>query len=101
MMAAKAGKDGVITSKQFLKMMTMKSMNSAGDDDIKKAFGYFDDDKTGKISFDNLKRVVKEIDEKMTDEDIKQMIRDDDQDGDGMWNEQEFVRVMKRTDNFQ
>ena len=38
------------------------------------AFKVFDDDATGKISFQNLKRFAEEIGEKMSDFEIQQMI---------------------------
>merc|ERR1712216_626099 len=48
---------GTIGYEEFLKMMTHKILN---------AFRLFDDDETGKISFKNLKRVAKELGERMT-----------------------------------
>ena len=59
-------------------------------------FKLFDDDETGKISFRNLKRVAKELGENMTDEELQEMIDEADRDGDGMINEDEFFRVMKK-----
>ena len=66
-------------------------------EEILKAFRLFDDDETGKISFKNLKRVAKELGENMTDEELQEMIDEADRDGDGEINEEEFMRIMKKT----
>merc|ERR1712032_1519584 len=71
---------GTIEYEEFLKMMTHKILNRDPKDEILKAFRLFDDDETGKISFKNLKRVAKELGERMTDE--------------------EFLRIMKKTNLF-
>ncbi|KAB0376565.1 hypothetical protein FD755_011009 [Muntiacus reevesi] len=62
--------------------MTQKMSEKDTKEEILKAFKLFDDDETGKISFKNLKRVAKEL---------------ADRDGDGEVNEQEFLRIMKKT----
>ena len=54
----------------------------------------------GKISFKNLKRVAKELGENMTDEELQEMIDEADRDGDGEVNEEEFVRIMRKTTLF-
>merc|ERR1712224_1002035 len=69
-------------------------------EEILKAFRLFDDDETGKISFKNLKRVAKELGERMTDEELQEMIDEADRDGDGEVNEEEFLRIMKKTNLF-
>jgi hypothetical protein len=66
-------------------------------EEILKAFRLFDDDETGKISFKNLKRVAKELGENMTDEELQEMIDEAHRDGDGEINEEEFLRIMKKT----
>merc|ERR1739840_34361 len=71
-----------------------------GYEEILKAFRLFDDDETGKISFKNLKRVAKELGERMTDEELQEMIDEADRDGDGEVNEEEFLRIMKKTNLF-
>merc|ERR1712093_128049 len=69
-------------------------------EEIIKVFRLFDDDETGKISFKNLKRVAQELGENMTDEELQEMIDEADRDGDGEVNEEEFFRIMKRTNLF-
>jgi hypothetical protein len=54
-------------------MMTHKILNRDPKDEILKAFRLFDDDETGKISFKNLKRVAKELGERMTDEELQEV----------------------------
>merc|ERR1712039_244764 len=91
---------GTIGYPEFLKMMTHKILNRDPKDEILKAFRLFDDDETGKISFKNLKRVAKELGERMTDEELQEMIDEADRDGDGEVNEEEFLRIMKKTNLF-
>ncbi|XP_020637142.1 uncharacterized protein LOC110072832 isoform X1 [Pogona vitticeps] len=98
-MIAEIGKEGssVIEFEDFLTMMTQKMSEKDGKEEILKAFRLFDDDGTGKISFKNLKRVSKELGENLTDEELQEMIDEADRDGDGEINEQEFLRIMKKT----
>jgi len=65
-----------------------------------KAFRLFDDDNTGKISLKNLKRVARELGEAMTEEELQEMIDEADRNGDGEIDEEEFVRIMKKTNLF-
>ncbi|XP_061454497.1 centrin-2 isoform X1 [Rhineura floridana] len=88
---------GKITYHDFLGVMTQKMAEKDSKEEILKAFKLFDDDETGKISFKNLKRVAKELGENLTDEELQEMIDEADRDGDGEVNEQEFLRIMKKT----
>jgi len=69
-------------------------------EEILKAFRLFDDDSTGKISLRNLKRVARELGETMTDDELQEMIDEADRDNDGEISEEEFIRVMKKTNLF-
>merc|ERR1712182_92392 len=91
---------GTIGYPEFLAMMTHKILNKDPKDEILKAFRLFDDDETGKISFKNLKRVCKDLGERLTDAEIQEMITEADRDGDGEINEEEFLRIMKKTNLF-
>uniref|UniRef100_A0A663MAY9 Centrin 1 n=2 Tax=Athene cunicularia TaxID=194338 RepID=A0A663MAY9_ATHCN len=88
---------GKISFHDFLIVMTQKMAEKDSKEEILKAFKLFDDDETGKISFKNLKRVAKELGENLTDEELQEMIDEADRDGDGEVNEQEFLRIMKKT----
>merc|ERR1711906_36338 len=53
-------------------------------------------DKTGTVSFKNLKRVCQELGENMTDDELKEMMDWADKDGDGVLNEDEFINAVMR-----
>ena len=101
-MIADVDKDGsgVIEFPEFMEMMTQKMAERDPREEMMKAFRLFDDDETGKISFHNLRRVAKELGENMTDEEIQEMIDEADRDGDGEINEDEFMRIMRKTNLF-
>lgn len=98
-MVTEVDKDGTgkISFSDFLTVMTQKMAEKDSKEEILKAFRLFDDDETGKISFRNLKRVAKELGENLTDEELQEMIEEADRDGDGEVNQQEFLRIMKKT----
>ncbi|KAM6219483.1 centrin-1 [Rhynchocyon petersi] len=98
-MIADVDKEGTgrISFNDFLAVMTQKMSEKDTKEEILKAFKLFDDDETGKISLKNLKRVANELGENLTDEELQEMIDEADRDGDGEVNEEEFLRIMKKT----
>ncbi|XP_063223837.1 uncharacterized protein LOC134531815 isoform X2 [Bacillus rossius redtenbacheri] len=88
---------GMLSKEDFLSLMSDKMADKDSKEEILKAFRLFDDDETGKISFKNLKRVAKELGENLTDEELQEMIDEADKDGDGEINQDEFLRIMKKT----
>ena len=55
----------------------------------------FDKDGNGKISQQELKLVMKNLGENLTDEEINEMIREADDNGDGEVDYEEFVKMMQ------
>merc|ERR1712048_1203172 len=92
---------GKLSFDGFLTLMGSKMSEKDAKEEILKAFKLFDDDDTGKISFENLKRVANELGENLTDEELQEMIDEADRDGDGEVNQEEFLRIMKKTNLFQ
>merc|ERR1739848_251342 len=87
---------GEIGFPEFLAMMTHKILNKDPKDDMLKAFKLFDDDGTGVVTFKNLKRVAKESNQTLTDEELQEMLNDADKDGDGVLNEKEWLDMMEK-----
>lgn len=87
---------GSIDFEQFLDMMTAKMSDKDSQADIQEVFNLFDDDKTGKITLKNLKRVAKELGETMSDAELTEMIKRADTDEDGEINPDEFYMIMTK-----
>jgi len=60
-------------------------------------FDLLDEEGKGGISFQNLKNVVQEVEDRYTDTELQQMIDKVDRDGDGLISREDFYRVMKKT----
>ena len=70
------------------------------EEELRKSFRLYDTDDTGKISFENLKETAHDLGEDLTDEEIRDMIREADVDGDGEVNLEEFIKMMKNAQFF-
>ncbi|EIW73059.1 hypothetical protein TREMEDRAFT_19299, partial [Tremella mesenterica DSM 1558] len=88
------GEDGLLGWNAFLKIMTEKILSRDPKVDLKRAFSLFDDDKTGKISLKNLKRVARELGENLGEEELQAMIDEFDLDNDGEISLDEFMAIM-------
>ncbi|CAJ2631499.1 unnamed protein product [Trifolium pratense] len=86
--------NGTIEFGEFLNFMARKMKETEAEDELKEAFWVFDKDKDGYISPNELRSVLRIIGEKVTEEELEQMIKTADLDGDGLIDYQEFVRIM-------
>lgn len=91
-------KDGTgdIDFEEFLDLMTAGISNTDSKEDVQKVFNLFDDDKTGYISLQNLKRVSRDLGETMSDAELLEMIERADADEDGQISFEEFYTIMSR-----
>lgn len=63
--------------------MARKMKDTDSEEEIREAFKVFDRDNNGFISAAELRHVMTSIGEKLTDDEVDEMIREADQDGDG------------------
>uniref|UniRef100_A0A3Q7JEC7 EF-hand domain-containing protein n=1 Tax=Solanum lycopersicum TaxID=4081 RepID=A0A3Q7JEC7_SOLLC len=72
--------NGTIDFPEFLNLMARKMKDTDSEEELKEAF--------------RLRHVMTNLGEKLTDEEVDEMIREADVDGDGQINYDEFVKVM-------
>merc|ERR1719421_747705 len=79
---------------EFLSLMARKQKDQDIDDELIEAFKVFDTDKNGFISAGELREVMTNLGEKLTDEEVFDMVQEADSDKDGQINFEEFEVMM-------
>lgn len=89
---------GTIDFDEFIDMMTAKMSDKDTREDLKKVFDLFigDDESSDKIELKHLKRVAKELNEQMTEDELNEMITRADTDRDGKVSFDEFYNIMTK-----
>jgi len=73
--------------------MSRKLQDVDHEDEIRQAFKVFDKDGNGHITAAELKQVMANLGEKLTDGEVNAMMKEADTDGDGTISYTEFVKV--------
>ncbi len=82
-----ANKDGTIDFNEFLSLMSRRSKVSGAtmeQDELRHVFRVFDKDGNGTINLEELKTVMKNLGEGLSDEECRLMIKEADADGNGV-----------------
>ena len=85
----------IIVRGRFLTMMARKMKDTDSAEEIKEAFKVFDKDGNGFISAAELRHIMTNLGEKLTDEEVDEMINAVD-DGDGRLDYQEFIKLLTK-----
>jgi len=91
-------KSGQIDFNEFIDMMTAKMSDRDTREDLEKVFRLFlgDDDRADKITIKHLKRVARELNENMSDEELQEMITRADLNKDQGVDFEEFYQIMTK-----
>jgi calmodulin len=80
-------------------MMARKLRDTDSEEEIRDAFRVFDKDGNGFISASELRNVMTKLGEKLTDEEVDEMIREADGDGDGHVNYEGMILSLSKKSN--
>jgi len=89
--------DATIDMEEFFVVIAAKMNEKDGKEELMKGFKLFDKDGTGKLSLANFKAVAQEIGETLSEDELKAIIAEADEDNDGEISPEEFMAVMIRT----
>ncbi|XP_031100602.1 calmodulin-3-like [Ipomoea triloba] len=85
---------GTVDFNEFVGLMSKKLKDNEAEEEFKAAFRIFDKDHNGLISPDELRQVMKNLGQRLTDKEVEEMIKEADVDNDGQIDYHEFVKVM-------
>ena len=86
--------NGTIDFKEFLGLMARKMRDNDSEEELIEAFKVFDRDGNGLISNVELQHVMTSLGENITMDEVDEMIKEADLDGDGYINYEEFVKMI-------
>ncbi|RWV92272.1 hypothetical protein GW17_00045366 [Ensete ventricosum] len=92
MQAADFNSDGSLDFGEF-----MRVNKGISNRDLKHAFGMFDEDRDGRISAEEIRRMMEKLGESCSLEDCGRMVKHVDKNGDGLVDMEEFMAMMTGT----
>ncbi|XP_071540076.1 troponin C, isotype gamma-like [Panulirus ornatus] len=92
-------KDGKLNFDNFVNILSCYMVDDEEDDEamyeeLKEAFRLYDREGNGYITTSTLKEILKELDNKLTDEDLDGIVEEIDEDGSGTVDFDEFMEMM-------
>lgn len=85
---------GYIDLEEFFMLVTMKMSADEDERELKECFRVLDKERKGEIDVKELRWILKNLGDDLTEEDIDDMIADTDTDGSGFVDYDEFAKLM-------
>merc|ERR1712106_548098 len=92
--------NGTIDYEEFVEMMVKTADEEEIDEDISQAFKVFYRDGDGLISADEIRQTMDNLGEELTESEVKAMVAEADDNGDGLIDFTEFTKLMKNSFGF-
>ena len=92
--------EGVIRFNDFFEILGQKVSERDPVEEMKKAFMLLCEDGQERITLKSLRKTAEELGETMTKEELQEMIDEADYDRDGEIGEEDFIKIMKKTNLF-
>ena len=86
--------NGKLEFLEFCNLMDRQTKDISQEDELRERFKLFDKDGNGLIDRDELAIALQQLGEKLSEEEIDEMLEDCDTNGDGMIDFEEFMRYM-------
>ena len=87
--------NGVMDFSEFIKLLSGKLQNPKdAEQELKEVFDVFDSDGDGSISSEELRHVMMNLGEKLSDDEVNELLREADANGDGGIDYGEFAEMM-------
>ena len=87
-------KNGEVDFEEFITLMNRRSRETNIEEDVLNAFKVFDKEGNGLISVTELRHIMMTLGDQLTEEEIDDMLKEADNDGDGYINYEEFIKNM-------
>merc|ERR1719364_87925 len=87
---------GQIEFPEFLSLMASKLQDTDSVEEMRETFAVFDRDKSGSVSASELKHVMNNLGEQVTIEEVEEMIKEADADGDGELSFDDFLQFIQK-----
>lgn len=91
-----SSRSGKIDFPQFLTLMRKQIKNDDAEEEVREAFKVFDREGTGLINAVHLKHAMTTIGEKLTEEEVNDMLKEADTRNDGHINYDELIQLLTR-----
>ena len=83
-----------ITFPVFLNLMTYRNLNDVSEQQLLLAFNVFDKDQSGHISTEDFRQVILNLQKKLSQKEIEEIMTEANKDGDNTINYLEFAKMM-------
>lgn len=86
--------NGEIDFEEFVTLMNRRSKETDTEEEVLNAFKVFDKEGNGLISITDLRHIMMTLGDQLNEEEVDDMLREADTDGDGFINYEDFIRRM-------